>query len=226
MKITKTVKYNYKLTEGTLEKDIDKFILDARRGDFGWDYKNGGEGLKIIKQYFRIIGEKFSKGDFEECNRCYKKLILFLFDSSVGRDEACFGYEDLLAKVSGNFDGFIEKYFVCLVKVCSVEELVGECLEYAISSDHYGFDSDSGTLLKTLSREELKKLIELMILRVREIEDKDERSYFVWFIMEIVGGMKDKVRYFELCEEFRDVLSEGDIEEIKGEWDDGGLQDE
>ena len=59
MKLTKTVKYNYKLTEETLEKDIDEFISHARKGEFSWDYKYEGIGLKIIKQYFNILKEKY-----------------------------------------------------------------------------------------------------------------------------------------------------------------------
>ena len=58
MKLTKTVKYNYKLTEETLEKDIDEFIAHARKGDYHMDKMYGNEGLKIIKQYLRILNEK------------------------------------------------------------------------------------------------------------------------------------------------------------------------
>lgn len=66
MKFTKTVKYNYELTEKTLKEDINKFIEDAREGDFLWDYKNRSIGLKIIKQYFRILQEKFDNNELEE----------------------------------------------------------------------------------------------------------------------------------------------------------------
>jgi len=112
MKLTRTVKYNYKLTEENLEKDIDKFIELARKGDYHMDKMYQNEGLKIIKQYFRILQEKFENNEFEECMYCYHKLILFLFDSSLGNDDADFGYEDLLAKISSNFDKFINNYFI------------------------------------------------------------------------------------------------------------------
>ena len=65
MKVTKTIKYNYKLIEENLEKDIDSFINQARKGDFSWDSKYSGIGLKIIKQYFRILQEKFENNEFE-----------------------------------------------------------------------------------------------------------------------------------------------------------------
>ena len=59
MKITKKVKYDYNLTEDTLEKDMGQFILAAKNKDFAMDRHYGGEGLKIIKQYFKILKEKF-----------------------------------------------------------------------------------------------------------------------------------------------------------------------
>ena len=55
MKITKT----YSLSEKTLEKDIGKFMRDAKKGAYQYDYKYGQEGLKLIKAYFRMIEEEF-----------------------------------------------------------------------------------------------------------------------------------------------------------------------
>ncbi len=71
MKIIKT----YVLSEKTLERDIDKFIRDAKRGVYQYDYKYGLEGLKIIKVYFRMIQEEFNKQNYEVCKVCYKKII-------------------------------------------------------------------------------------------------------------------------------------------------------
>lgn len=58
MKIIKT----YTLSEKTLEKDIDKFIRDAKNGKYQYDYKDGQEGLKILKAYFRMIEQELKKG--------------------------------------------------------------------------------------------------------------------------------------------------------------------
>ena len=52
MKIIK--KYEYKLSEETLDKDIEQFIKETRKGAYTQDYKYGMEGLKIIKQYFKL----------------------------------------------------------------------------------------------------------------------------------------------------------------------------
>ncbi len=74
MKITKT----YSLSEKSLEKDIDKFIRDAKKGAYQYDYKYGQEGLKLIKAYFRMIEEEFKNQNFQVARVCYKKLLLFL----------------------------------------------------------------------------------------------------------------------------------------------------
>ena len=160
MKVTKTVKYNYKLTEETLEKDIESFIEEAREGTFFWDYKNKGLGVKIIRQYFKLLQEKFDNQEYEECKVCYGKLILFLIDSSVGKDDANFGYEDLLFKIDKNFDRFIKNYFICLVKTCEIEELTERVANYAIRLERagYGFDSDINILITELDEEILKNL--------------------------------------------------------------------
>src|SRR3989339_654147 len=104
MKLIKTIKY--KLTEETLEKDIDKFIELAKKGNYHMDKMYDNEGLKIIKQYFRILQDKFKNNEFEECKRCYHKLIPFLLIASSG-DTDLFDYNDLLAKIKDDFDIYI-----------------------------------------------------------------------------------------------------------------------
>ena len=76
MKIIK--KYNYKLTEETLEEDIDKFTRDVKKGAYQMDHRYGQEGLKLIKAYFRMIEEEFKKGNFEISRISYKKLMFLL----------------------------------------------------------------------------------------------------------------------------------------------------
>jgi len=63
MKIIK--KYEYKLSKETLDKDIEQFIKETRKGAYTQDYKYGMEGLKIIKQYFKLIQLEFDKGNSE-----------------------------------------------------------------------------------------------------------------------------------------------------------------
>jgi len=220
MKITKSVKYNYKLTEETLEKDIEKFIEVARKGEFGWDYKFGGEGVRIIKQYFRLIHEKFDNKEYEQCKKCYKKLILFLFDASTGRDEACFGYEDLLAKISKDFNQFIKDYFICLVKTCDVEELANEVAEYSVKLRECGFESDKKILIQSLDKLSLENLMNRMLIKTEGMTKKDEdKQDIIYFLMEISEELEDKEKYLGLCERFKGILSDEEVNNLKREYD-------
>ena len=223
MKVVKIVKYSYALTEKTLEKDIDKFISDTRKGVFGGDSKHRGEALKIIKQYFRFIQEKFEKKKFEECVKCYKKLILFLFDSSTGRDEADLGYEDLLSKVSKDFGDLIKKYFICLVEFYSDENLANECYDYIIKLKEYGFDSDKEILINHLERSKLNNLINLLLLKAEGMTQEDEdKQDVIYFLMEIFEELGEKEKYLNLCKRFEGVLSKKEVEYLKDGYEEGG----
>src|SRR3989338_9140283 len=107
MKITRS--YEFKLTEAELDKDIDAFIKDARKGAFEWDYKYGMEGLRIIKQYFKLIQLEFDKGNLELCNICYKKLLFLLFEE--GCENSYFGYEDIIGRSKLDFERIVKNYF-------------------------------------------------------------------------------------------------------------------
>ncbi len=221
MKLTKTVKYHYQITEKTLEKDIGKFIDEARKGRHSWDYKYGSEGLKIIKQYFRILQEKFINGEFGECKLCYEKLILFCIDASCGKDEADFGYEDLLAKISRDFDNFIKNYFICLVKTCSIDELAERMSTYIPHLDIYGFDSDKKILLDSLGEAQLVQLEEKVLKRASEMTKKDQdKQDLIYFFMELWRTRQDKEKYLKLCERFKGILSNREYEELKEEYGD------
>lgn len=212
MKVTKTVKYNYKLTKETLEKDIYSFINDARKGNFYLDYRHGSIGLRIIKQYFKILQQKFDNNELEECMHCYHKLILFIFDSSVGNDKADFSYEDLLAKISNNFDKFIDNYFTCLVKTCNPEELSNKIMEYASKLQEYGFKSDKKVLLKNLNKEQLEELEQKLLLKVKGMTKKDEdKQDILHFLINLAEKQKDKNKYMQLINKFEGILDDEEI---------------
>ena len=224
MKLTKTVKYNYKLTEETLEKDIDKFMSHARKGNFSWDYKYGGVGLKMIKQYFRILQEKFENKEYEECKICYEKLILFLFDASCGNDKADFGYEDLLAKITKEFDDYIKNYFICLVKTCNIGELAEMVSRYASHLNVYGFDSDTDILITRLNKEQFKDLEARMLAKTNSMIKKDQdKQDIVYFLMNIAEIQEDKEKYLLLCERFRDILNIEEFEYLKNGYEENKL---
>ena len=224
MKLTKTVKYNYKLTEETLEKDIDEFISHARKGDFSWDYKYGSIGLKVIKQYFRILQEKFKNQEYGECKICYEKLILFLFDASCGNDKADFGYEDLLAKITKEFDDYIKNYFICLVKTCDIDELAERVSRYASHLNVYGFDSDKQMLLDSLDKNQLNQLeIKILAKTVGMTKKDQEKQDIVYFLMSIAEVQEDKEKYLRLCERFKEIMSDKEFEYLKNEYEENKL---
>ena len=218
MKIKKVVKYNYELTEETLEKDIDKFIQNAKKGDYHMDKMYGNEGLKIIKQYLKILNEKFKNNELEECKNCYHKLIPFLLISSSA-DGDLFDYNDMLAMLSKDFDDYVRNYFICLVKTCSIDELADKISEYASSLDVYGFDSDKEIMLNNLNKEQLNQLEEKMLMKTHGMTKKDEKKHeIVYFLMEIAQIQNDKEKYLELCEKFKGVLDNKEYEYIKREY--------
>ena len=220
MKLTKTVKYNYKLTEETLEKDIESFIREARKGRYSWDYKYNGEGLKIIKQYFRILEEKFKNKEYQECKICYEKLILFLFDASRGDDKADFGYEDLVSRIPGEFDDYIKNYFLCLVKTCDIEELTERVSFYVSKLKDYGFESDIEVLIENLDEIQLNNLEKRMLIKTEGMTKKDDfKKDILFFLLSIVGERKQKEKYLELCNRFKGILDKENMDYLIEEHD-------
>ena len=213
----------YELSKDSLEEDIDKFIKKAKRGNFAWDSKYENEGLKIIKAYFRMIQEKFNKNEYDECKNCYYKLILFLFDSSRGDNKADFGYTDLLAKISNNFDKFIRNYFICLVKTCKPEELLEKVLEYIIKLKEYNFDSDKEILLSDLDKEKLEKLEEKMLEKTQGITKKDfDKQDILYFLIHLAGSQKNKDKYIKLCNQFKGIINEKELRYLKEDYKEYG----
>jgi len=226
MKLTKTVKYNYKITEETLEKDIDKFIFESKRGAYQMDRHSNSEGLKIIKQYLKIINEKFKQDELKECKECYRKLIPFLFYASGGQGENLFDYEDLLAKISSDFEQYIKNYFTCLMKTCDIEELADAVSEYAIALDIYGFDSDKEILLGSLNKEQLNQLEERMLIKTEGMTKKNQDKHdILYFLLNLVQERGDKERYIQLCNRFKGVLGDKELNYLIEEWEDGEDKD-
>ncbi|MBU4245911.1 MAG: hypothetical protein KKE71_02615, partial [Nanoarchaeota archaeon] len=110
----------YTLSEESLEKDIDKFIINAKNGAYHYDYKCGQEGLKLLKAYFRMIEDEFKKQNYAECQKCYKKLMFFLLQNEYNY----FDYEDIVGKF--NFEKIVANYFLCLINAFSVEDIFKE----------------------------------------------------------------------------------------------------
>ena len=221
MKLTKTVKYNYKLTEESLEKDINKFIFESKKGWYQMDRHNNGEGLKIIKQYFRILEEKFKKEEFEECKICYEKLILFCINASGANDcDNLFDYEDLLAKITQEFDDYIKNYFISLVKTCDIEELAERVSRYAQHLDIYGFDSDVEVLVKNLDKLQLDNLETRMLIKTEGMTKKDYSKHeIIYFLMNLAKERKQKEKYIQLYNKFKGVLDDKEVDSMIEEYE-------
>ncbi|MBI2629854.1 hypothetical protein HYW76_02020 [Candidatus Pacearchaeota archaeon] len=220
MKIKKIVKYNYELEGDNLEEDIDKFIEKAKSGDYHMDKMYENEGLKIIKQYLKILDEKFKNNELEECKRCYHKLMSFLLIASNGETDL-FDYNDLLAKLSKDFDDYIKNYFICLVKTCNIDELADKISEYAPSLDVYGFDSDKEVLFENLTKEKLNEVEQKMLSKTTGMTEKDKDKHeIIYFLMSISEAQEDKEKYLKLCERFRGVLKDSEVNYMREEYED------
>lgn len=224
MKIKKIVKYNYELEEEDLEKDIDKFIDKAKKGNYQMDGHYGNEGLKILKQYFRILKDKLKNNEYEECKNCYHKLIIFSIKASGGRHDNLFDYEDLLAKINKDFDNLVKNYFICLIKTSDINELSKKVSEYASCLDIYGFDSDKEVLLNNLTKEQFnlfeEKMLEKTIGMTKNDEDKQDIIYFLMRIAEI---QDDKEKYLKLCERFKGIYNDKEFENLKNEYEENKI---
>ncbi|MFH0870189.1 MAG: hypothetical protein V1866_03975 [archaeon] len=205
MKIIK----NYSLSEKTLEKDIDKFIRDAKKGACQYDYKYEQEGLKVIKAYFRMIEEEFKKKNFQVARICYKKLLFFLLQ----RDYEYFNYEDIMSKF--NSEKIVGFYFTCLIKTCNINELFKEYLDYLkITEDSY-FGSADKTILSELSSEDKLDFARLVEKESKNVKEKDYAMHdLIYFQLDLAKEEKDRKKYRQLCEKFIKIVGPEQKEEF------------
>lgn len=207
MKVIKT----YALSEESLEKDIDQFIKEAKKGAFQYDYKYGQEGLKILKAYFRMLEAEFKQNNFAAARICYKKLLFFLLQ----RDYDCFNYEDILSKF--NSEKIVGFYFTCLIKTCSVTELFQEYLEYLKIKVDYYFESVDTALRNELSESDFNRLVLLVKDEAERIKEKDYALYdLLYFLLERAKSKNDRVEYYRLCEKYEEIVGKEQKEEYTG----------
>jgi len=208
MKIIK--KYEYKLNEETLEKDIDIFIRDAKKGAYQMDHRYGLEGLKQIKAYFRMIEEEFKKENIQIARVCYKKLMFLLLQS----EENYFDYEDIIGKL--NFEKFISNYFTCLVKICATEELFRDYLEYLNVKKEYYFEAAEKIITEELSDKDFAQFKELLLVEADKVKkDNYAMQDILTFLLDIAKKKEnDEKKFVELAEKFAPVLGYNNIKEF------------
>jgi hypothetical protein len=208
MKITKT----YLLSEKTLEKDIDKFIRDAKRGAYQYDYKYGQEGLKLIKAYFRMIEDEFKKQNFKIARTCYKKLLFCLLQGKYDY----FNYEDIMSKF--NSEKIMGLYVMSLVKTCNVDELFKEYLDYLKIKDDSYFESVEKIILKELSSEDKLEFIRLVEKESENIKEDDyEMHDLIYLQLDLAKEKKDCKTYLQLCVKFIKIVGSEQKDEFDSE---------
>ena len=201
MKVVKT--YSYALTEGTLEKDLDKFIRDTKNGAYQFDYKYGQEGLKLIKAYFRLIEEEFKKQNYSVARACYKKLMFLLLQNEYNY----FDYDDIVGKL--NFEKFIGNYFICLIKLCTIEELFNEYVEYLKIKEDYYFESADKTILAELSEQNKREFLIFVEKAAEKTKNDDYAMHdLIHLLLSIPKSKGDRATYNQLCEKYEKILGE------------------
>lgn len=198
----------YVLSEKTLSHDIDGFIEDARNGAYQFDYKYGMEGLKIIKLYLRFIQKEFDEGNLEIARECYKKLLLFLFETSL--DHNYFNYEDILGRTGMDFEKIVGNYIYSLIKTLSIENFFAEYLRFAKEMQDYGFESINKTILNEFDKESLIKLKSMLVgeLDSQLKEDEYWRYELVYLLLDIYKKLNLKDGYVTTCQKFGQVSEE------------------
>ncbi len=212
MKIIK--KYEYKLTAENIDRDIDKFIKEAQKGAFEWDYKYAMEGLRIIKQYFKLIQQEFDNANYELCKTCYKKLLFLLFEE--GYENSYFGYEDIIGRSKLDFDKIVKQYFVCLIKLHSVDELFNEFIEYLKKKQDYYFESAEKTIIEKLNDNDFSKFKELLLLEAEKVgKENYELHDILTFLLDIAKKKeKDETQFNKLAKKFAPVLGYQNVDEL------------
>jgi hypothetical protein len=217
MKIIK--KYDYKLTEETLDKDMEQFIKEALKGAYTWDYKHEMKGLRIIKQYSKLIQKEFEQGNYELCKICYKKLFMLLFGENS--KHSCFGYEDIVGRSKLDFNKIIKNYFLCLIKLHSVEELFNEYVEYLKSKQDYYFENAEKIIIQELNDESFAKFKELLEKEAEQVNEKDYAMQdILTFLLDIAKKKEgNKEKFTELAMKYAPVLGYGDLNQFMEDYE-------
>ena len=212
MKIIK--KYEYKLSKETIDKDIEQFIKEARKGTYTWDYKYGMEGLKIIKQYFKLIQLEFDKGNFELCKSCYKKILFLLFEE--GHEHSYFGYEDIVGRSKLDFDKIIQNYFLCLIKLHPVNDLFNEYVEYLKAKQDYYFESAEMAIMEKLSDKDFANFKELLLVEAGKVKKDNYAMHdILTFLLDIAKKKEsNEQKFMELAEKFSPVFGYSNLKEF------------
>ncbi|MEK6817033.1 MAG: hypothetical protein AABY09_05440 [Nanoarchaeota archaeon] len=186
-----------------MEKDLDKFIRAAKGGAYQFDYKCGGEGLKLIKAYFRMIEAEYKQDNYAVARACYKNLMFLLLQS----DYNYFNYEDIVGKL--NFEKFIGNYFTCLIHTCDADELFKEYVEYLKVKVDYGFDSAHVTIINSLPEPSLSRFMELVTKEAENVTEEDYAMHdMIDLLLDMAKSRSNKEEFDRLSKKYEHILGD------------------
>lgn len=86
-----------------------------------------------------------------------------------------FDYEGIVGKL--NFEKLLANYFICLIKLCPIEELFREYIDYLKIKEEYDFESVHRTLFTDLSEGNLKNFTTVVEREAENVKEKDYGLY-------------------------------------------------
>ena len=116
-----------------------------------------------------------------------KKLMFLLLQIEYNY----FDHEDIVGKL--DFEKFIVNYFICLIKLCSIEELFREYYEYLKIKEEYYFESVRKAFFTNLSEDTLKHFTKLVENGAENVREKDHAHYdYIYFPPDLAKFRKDR----------------------------------
>jgi len=83
-----------------------------------------------------------------------------------------FNYEDIIGRTNLDFEKIVGNYFTCLIKLCKVEELFKEYMEFIVKQAEYTFMITDRLLAESLSKEDLEKFEKFLLKEARNNNEK------------------------------------------------------
>jgi len=163
-----------------------------------------------------MIEDEFKKQSYQTARACYKKLMFLLLQSEYNY----FDYEDIVGKL--NFEKFLENYFICIIKSCSVEELFHEFIEYLKVKEDYYFPEAEKTILECLTTEQFAQFRILLEQKAKEIKHDDYAMQdILTFLLDIARKKEhNEEKFKELSMKFAPILGYGDLKQFLEDYED------
>ena len=135
-------------------------------------------------------------------------------------EENYFDYEDIVGRL--NFKEYITNYFTCLIKLCTVEELFNEYMEYLKVKEDYYFPEAEKTILECLTTEQFAQFRILLEQKAKEIKHDDYAMQdILTFLLDIARKKEhNEEKFKELSMKFAPILGYGDLKQFLEDYED------